>query len=155
MRLLSWTSRRGVGAEKRAQAEHGGSNPSVTAAGARPDRGAWIGALCGGVNSRKLKSVFRSAASVNMIALLAANLVAPLLTAPAADAAGGPGTSLGLFNHPYYTCVKNYYVATNGSDANNGTSPGTPWLTLQHANDTGRTAGDCVNVAPALTAMAS
>lgn len=59
-----------------------------------------------------------------------------------------PGPSLELFNHPGYTCVKNYYVSTTGSDSNNGTSLTTAWLHLQHANDIGRTAGDCVNVAP-------
>ncbi len=59
-----------------------------------------------------------------------------------------PGPSSHLFNHPYYQCVRNYYVATTGSDSNTGTSPGSAWLTLQHANDSGRSAGDCVNVAP-------
>lgn len=65
-----------------------------------------------------------------------------------ADAAQLPGPSLELFNAPYYTCLKNYYVATNGSDSNSGTSAATAWLTLQHANNAGRTAGDCVNVEP-------
>jgi hypothetical protein len=65
-----------------------------------------------------------------------------------AGAAQLPGPSAELFASPYYTCVHNYYVATTGSDSNNGTSASTPWLTLQHANDAGRSAGDCVNVAP-------
>ncbi len=64
------------------------------------------------------------------------------------SAVGEPGPSQTLFNQPYYTCVRKYYVATNGRDANSGASPTSPWLTLQHANDTHRTAGDCVIVAP-------
>jgi parallel beta-helix repeat protein len=63
-----------------------------------------------------------------------------------------PGPSVQLFANPYYTCVTNYYVATTGSDANNGTSPAAPWLTLQHANNAlsaaGKAAGSCINVAP-------
>jgi parallel beta-helix repeat protein len=83
-----------------------------------------------------------------MFALAAINMVAPVVIASDADAAERPGPSRALFANPYYVCVKNYYVATTGSDSNNGTSATTPWLTLQHANDVGRTAGDCVNVAP-------
>ena len=62
-----------------------------------------------------------------------------------------PGPSVQLFNNPYYTCVTNYYVATTGNDSNNGTSPSTPWLTLQHANNSlptgGAAAGSCINAA--------
>jgi len=60
-----------------------------------------------------------------------------------------PGPSADLFNNPYYSCVRNYYVATTGNDANDGSAPH-PWLTIQHADGAGggRTAGDCVNVAP-------
>ena len=78
-------------------------------------------------------------------------LFAILLCAPAhASAVNAPGPSAALFNHPYYKCTTNYYVATNGSDSNNGTDPNTPWLTLQHANDSlpGAAAGSCINVAP-------
>jgi hypothetical protein len=63
-----------------------------------------------------------------------------------------PGPSAQLFDNPYYTCVSNHYVATTGNDSNNGTSPSTPWLTLQHANNSlptgGIGAGSCINVAP-------
>ena len=63
-----------------------------------------------------------------------------------------PGPSVQLFNNPYYTCATNYYVAATGNDSNNGTSPSTPWLTLQRANNSlptgGKAAGSCVNVAP-------
>jgi len=52
-----------------------------------------------------------------------------------------------LFNNPYYQCTANYYVASNGSDNNNGSS-GAPWATLQHADDMNVGAGACVNVAP-------
>jgi hypothetical protein len=48
-----------------------------------------------------------------------------------------------------YTCVRNFYVGQNGSDSAAGTTSTAPWLTLQHANDSGQLkAGDCVNVAP-------
>src|ERR1700689_567731 len=39
---------------------------------------------------------------------------------PAAPAANLPGPSAALFASPMYTCVNNYYVATNGSDSNPG-----------------------------------
>jgi hypothetical protein len=73
-------------------------------------------------------------------------LIAASSTATAAVDA--PGPSQALFDQPYYTCARTYYVATTGKDTNGGTSAKTPWLTLQHANDTGRKAGDCVVVAP-------
>src|SRR5271165_4269259 len=63
-----------------------------------------------------------------------------------------PGPSAALFANPYYSCKTNYYVAATGSDSNNGTSSGTPWKTLQHANNSlpagGAAAGSCINVAP-------
>jgi parallel beta-helix repeat protein len=59
-----------------------------------------------------------------------------------------PGPSQALFNAPFYTCLQNFYVATNGSDTNNGTSPSTPWATIQKADTSARTGGDCINVAP-------
>jgi hypothetical protein len=80
--------------------------------------------------------------------LLAIVCLVPIVIAWQADAAQLPGPSRPLYNNPYYTCVKNYYVATTGSNSNNGTSPSTPWQTLQYANNQGRIAGDCVNVAP-------
>jgi len=68
---------------------------------------------------------------------------------PVAPAANLPGPSAALFASPMYTCVNNYYVATNGSDSNPGTQA-SPWLTIQNADSAagGRVAGDCVNVAP-------
>lgn len=75
-------------------------------------------------------------------------VVACFISGNAASGAQLPGPSIDLFQHPYYTCVKNYYVATTGNDANNGAAPSTPWRTLQHANNAGRSPGDCVNVAP-------
>lgn len=68
--------------------------------------------------------------------------------AAAVSAVGEPGPSQALFDRPYYKCLRAYYVATNGRDTNSGTSAKAPWLTLQHANDTGRVAGDCVIVEP-------
>jgi hypothetical protein len=73
---------------------------------------------------------------------------APVSTGGAAATLEVPGPSQALFAKPYYQCLRNVYVAPNGSDANSGTSAQQPWLTLQHADATGRTAGDCVNVAP-------
>jgi hypothetical protein len=68
------------------------------------------------------------------------------VVAAASSAPQKPGPSADLFNKPYYSCVRNFYVASNGADTNKGTSSSAPWLTLQHANDTGLVAGDCVNV---------
>jgi hypothetical protein len=78
----------------------------------------------------------------------AAALIAPFALPSAAQATQLPGPSAVLFNAPYYACSRNFYVSLSGSDANSGSSISTPWKTLQHANDTGRAAGDCVNVAP-------
>jgi hypothetical protein len=73
----------------------------------------------------------------------AASLPVSLAVAPQ-----DPGPSASLFASPYYSCKSNYYVSPTGSDSNTGTV-GSPWLTLQHANDSGHlTAGACVNVAP-------
>jgi hypothetical protein len=67
------------------------------------------------------------------------------------------GLSAWLYTHPYYACNTNYYIATaagGGSDSHNGTSPSTPWLTRQHADNiiaglgAGAGAAACVNVAP-------
>jgi serralysin len=58
-----------------------------------------------------------------------------------------PGPSPALFAAPFYQCTRNFYVATTGNDANDGSSA-RPWATVQHANDAGRAAGDCVNVQP-------
>jgi hypothetical protein len=68
---------------------------------------------------------------------------------PVATPAELPGPNASLFANPFYRCVNNYYVATNGSDSNVGTQA-SPWLTIQHADTAvgGRVAGDCVNVAP-------
>jgi parallel beta-helix repeat protein len=68
---------------------------------------------------------------------------------PAAASPELPGPSASLFADPFYTCVNNYYVATNGNDSNPGTET-SPWLTIQNADTAagGRIAGDCVNAAP-------
>jgi hypothetical protein len=43
--------------------------------------------------------------------------------------------------------VRNFYVASNGSDSADG-SQAHPWQTLQQANDSSPLAGDCINVQP-------
>jgi hypothetical protein len=80
--------------------------------------------------------------------LLALVCLLGAIVARPAGAAEIPGPSQSLFNHPYYVCLRNFYVSTTGSDTAAGTTPDTAWATLQHANDVGRTAGDCVNVEP-------
>src|ERR1700730_14327191 len=48
-----------------------------------------------------------------------------------------------------YTCTRNFYVATTGSDAGGCGSVGSPCASLQGANDNiALTGGDCVNVGP-------
>ncbi len=61
----------------------------------------------------------------------------------AADQAGPSAT---LYESPFYSCVRNFYVSTTGSDSGAGTSS-SPWLTIQHADSASRQAGDCINVA--------
>jgi hypothetical protein len=58
-----------------------------------------------------------------------------------------PGPSADLFASPFYACLRNFYVAPSGSDSGDG-SQSHPWQTLQHANDAGPVAGDCINVLP-------
>lgn len=58
-----------------------------------------------------------------------------------------PGPSPALHAAPFYTCLRNFYVATNGNDRNPGTQA-QPWLTMQKANSGSRAPGDCINVAP-------
>ena len=67
-------------------------------------------------------------------------------TATAIPQSESPGPSAALFAAPFYSCLRNFYVATNGDDANSGATEA-PWRTLQRA-DWGRTAGDCINAAP-------
>ena len=73
-----------------------------------------------------------------------ASCSAPLQTALAIQK---PGPSAALFSSPYYTCIRNFYVATNGNNSNDGSSV-SPWLTLQIADSRNREPGDCINVAP-------
>lgn len=48
-----------------------------------------------------------------------------------------------------YTCVRNFYIATNGLDAPGRGSQALPWKTITYANNNGGlVAGDCVNLAP-------
>jgi parallel beta-helix repeat protein len=56
-----------------------------------------------------------------------------------------PGPSSLSYNAPFYTCVRNFYVATTGRDSNAGTQT-SPWLTIQHADSSSRLPGDCINV---------
>jgi len=73
-----------------------------------------------------------------------ASCSAPIQTAPAIQK---PGPSAALFSNPYYSCVRNFYVTTNGNNSNDGSST-SPWLTLQNADSPNRAPGDCINVAP-------
>jgi parallel beta-helix repeat protein len=61
-----------------------------------------------------------------------------------------PGPSAALFAKPFYSCVRNFYIAPTGKDTNNG-KESAPWATLQHANNAlptdGSAAGTCVYVA--------
>jgi parallel beta-helix repeat protein len=68
-------------------------------------------------------------------------------TPPAPQTGEVPGPSADLYNKPFYTCVRNFYVSTTGNDANAGTLA-SPWRTIQNADSTARQPGDCINVAP-------
>jgi hypothetical protein len=56
------------------------------------------------------------------------------------------GPSIALYNYPYYSCVTNYYVATNGSSSNSGTSASSPW-DIVTASGKSLAAGSCINLA--------
>jgi len=60
---------------------------------------------------------------------------------PVATARPGPNAAIA----PFYSCVRNFYVASTGNDVNPGTQI-RPWRTIQHADSTSRKAGDCINV---------
>jgi hypothetical protein len=57
-----------------------------------------------------------------------------------------PGPSAALFDSPFYSCGRNFYVSTTGSDSHTGTRA-SPWRTIQHADSSARKPGDCINVA--------
>jgi parallel beta-helix repeat protein len=76
----------------------------------------------------------------------AANTVAHC-SAQLSTAPDKPGPSAALFISPYYTCLRNFYVAQTGSDANPGTWS-RPYRTIAQAQAVGLQAGDCVNVEP-------
>jgi hypothetical protein len=59
-----------------------------------------------------------------------------------------PGPSVDLFEHPYYQCLRNFYVSTTGSDTKDGTTTSAAWATIAHADTIKLQAGDCINVAP-------
>jgi parallel beta-helix repeat protein len=98
-----------------------------------------------GIRPKHLKyySVWRS--------LLALLFVACVLDSAAAQQATSretpelPGPSQALHAAPFYSCLRNFYVATNGRDSNPGTQA-QPWLTIQHADAPSRRGGDCINV---------
>lgn len=73
------------------------------------------------------------------------------ISAPAREATSGrtteaPGPSQSLHAAPFYRCLRNFYVAPNGSNSNPGTEA-QPWLTIQRADTSSRLGGDCINVA--------
>lgn len=79
--------------------------------------------------------------------LVAAGFGAAMMSRHAA--ADMPGLSPTLFANPGYTCVTNFYVATNGNDRTGDGSAAHPWATLAHADQSGKLAGgSCVNVEP-------
>jgi hypothetical protein len=94
----------------------------------------------------------RSRTVLNLLALATVSGLLPQWFVTSAMAVEVPGPSILLFNNPYYACTKNYYVATNGSDSNDGATAASAWQTLQHADTVlpggGAAAGTCINVEP-------
>jgi hypothetical protein len=70
-----------------------------------------------------------------------------------------PGPSPVLFDNPYYTCTRNFYVnASTGLDSRTTTqaqNSGTPWLTIGRYDAIigSSSAGDCINVAAGTYAL--
>lgn len=60
-----------------------------------------------------------------------------------------PGPSQNLFDNPWYTCSRNFYITTTGNDSTGDGSAASPWKTIKGvAEKTGRLGGDCINIAP-------
>jgi hypothetical protein len=108
----------------------------------------------------KVKSMPRFLTALACLALLfaipttsweastSANLAITVSSGGTSGGAGG-GPNAALFAAPYYTCSTNRYLATNGSDSNDGTTRTTggghgPWLTLANANYLSQ--GTCINI---------
>jgi hypothetical protein len=90
----------------------------------------------------KLRIATQSFAAITM----AAKIASPM----SAHAIEYPGPSALFYTNHYYECNINYYVAPAplGNDGNEGTETH-PWLTLEHANGSGKlSGGTCVNVEP-------
>jgi len=62
------------------------------------------------------------------------------------------GYNISYLGIPQYTCLRNWYLDPNGSDANSGDSASAPWRTLTKA-DSSVEAGDCVNLAAGTYAL--
>jgi parallel beta-helix repeat protein len=78
------------------------------------------------------------------------NSPAPTVSSPSLSSVSAtaetPGPSAALFGAPFYSCQRNYFVATTGDDSGDG-SQAKPWKTIQHADSASRLPGDCINVA--------
>jgi hypothetical protein len=66
-------------------------------------------------------------------------------TDPTTTGVQSPGPSQALYASPYYNCTTNYYVATNGSSTNSGSSS-SPWDLVTAARKQ-LAAGSCLNLA--------
>ena len=82
-----------------------------------------------------------------ILGMLFLSTAAALAMVQTAWAIQKPGPSAELFSSPYYSCLRNFYVAANGKNSNDGSST-SPWLTLQRADSRDRKPGDCINIAP-------
>lgn len=87
-------------------------------------------------------SALRDAELKRRVGVLELAPVAPGVVSPAMLAVVGAGSIaaalalLGIVQRTALIANTTFYVSTTGNDANNGRSPGTAWLTLQHAYDT-------------------
>jgi parallel beta-helix repeat protein len=81
------------------------------------------------------------------LALMLLSVSAQAQEATSSGPAEAPGPSQALHAAPFYKCLRNFYVASNGSNGNPGTEA-QPWLTIQRADMSSRLGGDCINVAP-------
>jgi parallel beta-helix repeat protein len=88
--------------------------------------------------------IWRSLLALAFVSLLLDS--APAQQATSYGTTEVPGPSRALHSAPFYNCLRNFYVATNGNDSNPGTLA-QPWQTIQHADTPNRLGGDCINVA--------
>jgi parallel beta-helix repeat protein len=99
-------------------------------------------------HSDRWRHYWRQQPPSSFLGSLTASPSLPIISSPPTNVEV-PGPSEALLKQPFYTCIRNFYVETTGNDSDDG-SARSPWRTIQNADKSSRTGGDCINVAPGL-----